>query len=42
MKLSTESQILIIIKEAERGYAFFTEDFVSIANAKTVSKALEN
>jgi hypothetical protein len=41
MSLSTEYNILIKIKKAKRGALFFVENFVKIANAKTVNKALE-
>ena len=41
MYLSTEYKTLIKIKKAKRGTLFFVENFVKIANAKTVNKALE-
>jgi len=41
MYLSTVNKTLIKIKKAKRGTLFFVENFVKIANAKTVNKALE-
>jgi hypothetical protein len=41
MSLSTVNKTLIKIKKAKRGTLFFVENFVKIANAKTVNKALE-
>jgi hypothetical protein len=38
---SAENKILMRFREEEEGTLFFTEDFVSIGNAKSVSKALE-
>jgi hypothetical protein len=38
---SIENKILMRLRDAEKGTLFFTEDFVSIGNAKAVSKALE-
>ena len=39
--LNTENKILIKIKKAKRGTLFFTDNFSTIANTKTISKALE-
>ena len=41
MSESIENKILTKLKREKKGTIFFTEDFVSIGNAKTVSKALE-
>jgi len=41
MYLSTENKILAKIKKAKKGTLFFVENFIKIANAKTVNKALE-
>lgn len=41
MSLSTINKTLIKIKKAKRGTLFFVENFVKIANAKTINKALE-
>jgi hypothetical protein len=41
MYLSTENKAIIKIKKAKRGTLFFVENFVKIASAKTVNKALE-
>jgi hypothetical protein len=41
MTESVEMQILDKIKKAKRGSLYFTESFLSIGNAKAVSKALE-
>lgn len=38
---SLENKILVRFREEKEGKLFFTEDFVSIGNAKAVSKALE-
>jgi predicted transcriptional regulator of viral defense system len=38
---SAENKILMRFREEEKGKLFFTEDFISIGNAKAVSKALE-
>jgi hypothetical protein len=38
---SAENKILMRFREEKEGTLFFTEDFVSIGNAKSVSKALE-
>lgn len=41
MSKSIELQILRKIKKAKRGSLFFVENFITIATAKTVNKALE-
>lgn len=41
MAKSIQMQILSKIKKVRRGSLYFTESFLSIANAKSVSKALE-
>jgi hypothetical protein len=41
MAESTENQILDKVKKAKRGSLYFTESFLSVGNAKAVSKALE-
>ncbi len=41
MPESIENKILTRLKKEKRGTLFFTEDFVSIGNAKAISKALE-
>jgi hypothetical protein len=41
MYLSTDNKAIIKIKKAKRGTLFFVENFVKIASAKTVNKALE-
>jgi hypothetical protein len=41
MENSTEIQLLERIKKAGRGVLFFTENFITYGNTKTVSKALE-
>ncbi len=38
---STETKILNKIKKAKRGTLFFVDSFITIANTKTISKALE-
>jgi hypothetical protein len=38
---SIDDKILLKIKKAERGSLFFADDFLSLGNAKSVSKALE-
>ncbi len=41
MTLSTENMILEKMKKARRGTLFFTDNFLTIGNSKTVNKALE-
>jgi hypothetical protein len=41
MAESTENHILDKVKKAKRGSLYFTESFLSVGNAKAVSKALE-
>jgi predicted transcriptional regulator of viral defense system len=41
MAESTENHILDKVKKAKRGSIYFTESFLSVGNAKAVSKALE-
>jgi len=41
MTESTENHILDKVKKAKRGSLYFTESFLSVGNAKAVSKALE-
>ncbi len=41
MPESIENKIFTRLKKEKRGTLFFTEDFVSIGNAKAISKALE-
>jgi hypothetical protein len=41
MAESTENQILDKVKKAKRDSLYFTESFLSVGNAKAVSKALE-
>jgi predicted transcriptional regulator of viral defense system len=41
MAVSIEKQIIIKIKKAKGGSLFFIDNFASIANAKSVNKALE-
>ena len=38
---SIDDYILEIIKDKERGYIYFTEDFLQFGNAKAIAKALE-
>lgn len=41
MDISTESQIVSRVKKARRGSVFFIDSFSSVANPKSVNKALE-
>lgn len=38
---SIDDKVLVKMKKAERGSLFFVDDFLSLGNAKSVSKALE-